>query len=138
MNSRLIHLQNQTATVRVLALAVAVAAVFAIAGPAAVAIGGSAALLAATVAAALCFAGAAMALMAGSLLTGPRLALAALLIGIAARMAIPLIVGVALHLRGGPLAEAGLLYYLLVFYPVTLAVETLLSLPASQRSPSDR
>ena len=32
------------------------------------------------------------------------------------------------HLRGGVLAEAGVLVYLLVFYPVTLGVETTLSL----------
>ena len=31
--------------------------------------------------------------------------------------------------RGGPLAEAGFLYYLVVFYPVTLAVETFLACP---------
>jgi hypothetical protein len=67
--------------------------------------------------------------MASHLLRGPKHALAALLAGMAARMGIPLAFGLAIHLQGGPLAEAGLLYYLLVFYPVALAAETALSLP---------
>ena len=50
------------------------------------------------------------------------------------RMGIPLAIVVILHLVGGPLVQAGLLYYFLLFYPLTLAVETTLSLP-SARSP---
>jgi hypothetical protein len=138
MISRLSHLRNQSATVRVVVLTALVLAVFAIVGPAAVVIGGPMALMAAAVAAALCWAGAAIALTTSRFLPGPSLALAALSTGMVARMAIPLAAGLALHLRGGPLAEAGMLYYLLVFYPVTLAVETLLSLPAPQRFQGDR
>ena len=52
-------------------------------------------------------------------------------------MGIPFGVGLAIHLGGGPLANAGFLYYLLVFYPVTLAAETGLSLP-STRPPTSR
>jgi len=47
----------------------------------------------------------------------------------AARMGIPLAFALACHLRGGLLADAGLLYYLLLFYPVTLGVETAWLLP---------
>ncbi len=53
------------------------------------------------------------------------------LLGIVARMLLPLGVGLAGHLLGGPLAEGGLLYYLLMFYPVALSVETALSLPST-------
>ncbi len=52
-----------------------------------------------------------------------------MLLGMFPRMAIPIGLGLAIQLRGGPLAEAGLLVYLVVFYPVTLAVETAMSLP---------
>ena len=48
------------------------------------------------------------------------------------------IVAVAIQFRGGPLAEAGFLYYLLVFYPVTLVVETVLSLPPRERATDRR
>jgi len=108
-------------------------------GPVAVCIGGGVALAAAAVAAVFCLAGASIALLVSHLLRGPKRALAALLAGMAARMGIPLAFGLAIHLQGGPLAEAGLLYYLLVFYPVTLAAETALSLPptnADQRRPT--
>lgn len=56
-----------------------------------------------------------------------------LLVGIplstAVRIGVPMGLGTAIHLSGGALAEAGFLYYLLVFYPITLAIETVLSLP---------
>jgi hypothetical protein len=117
-------------------LALAVLVVFVPVGPVAVCIGGCTALAAAAVAAVFCLAGATIALMAGLLLRGPKHALAALLAGMAARMGIPLAFGLAIHLQGGPLAEAGLLYYLLVFYPVTLTAETALSLPP-RRQPTN-
>ncbi len=47
----------------------------------------------------------------------------------AMRMGIPLGAGLLVHLQNGALAAAGLLYCLAAFYPVTLAVETALSLP---------
>lgn len=118
-------------------LVVVVLVAFAIVGPLAGCIGGSMALAAASVAALSCLAGAALALMASALLPGPKLALAALLIGMAARMGTPFAVGLAIHLQGGPLAKAGLLYYLLVFYPITLTAEILLSLPSARRSQCD-
>ena len=126
-------MQNCGVAIRAAALGIAVLAAFAMAGPVAVWVGGSVALAAAALAAALCLAGAAVALVIVYLLRDPRYALAALLAGMAARMGIPLAFGLAIHLQSGPLAEAGLLYYLLVFYPVTLTVETVLALPQRRR-----
>ena len=51
----------------------------------------------------------------------------------AARMGIPLLPVLLIHLQGGRLAEGGLLYYLLIFYPITLAVEIAISLPDRRR-----
>jgi hypothetical protein len=55
--------------------------------------------------------------------------MAGLLVGMALRMGIPLALVVVFHLVGGVLVQAGLLYYFLLFYPLTLTVETALSLP---------
>ncbi len=92
----------------------------------------------ATVLAALvCYAGAVLALGTNAILHQPEHALLALLLGMMARMGIPFGLGLAVHLQGGPLAKAGLLYYLLVFYPITLTTETILSLPPAKRSQRD-
>jgi hypothetical protein len=114
-------------------LGVAVLVVFAIAGPVGVHIHGSIALWAAALAGLLCLTGATAALAISHLLRGPHFALEAMLAGILARMGIPLAVALAIHLHRGPLAEAGLLYYLLVFYPVTLAIEIALTMPKTQK-----
>jgi hypothetical protein len=133
MISRLNDLRSQSIAVRATVLVVAVLLVFMVVGPFAILFGGLVGLIAAIVAAAVCLAGALLALIIRGFLTGPESALAALVLGMATRMGLPLASGLAIHLHGGPLAEAGFLYYLVVFYPITLAVETLLSLPASQR-----
>ena len=117
-------------------LALAVLVVLALVGPVAVCIGGGMALAAAVVAAVFCLTGATIALLASHVLRGSKHALAALLAGMAARMGVPLAFGLAIHLQGGPLAEAGLLYYLLAFYPITLAAETALSLPPRRQPTS--
>lgn len=114
----------------VLGLAVAVA--FALVGPVAWYLAGPLGLTAAAVAAGLCLVGATVALLSVHLFRGPSVAVAGVLLGMAARMVIPLGGGFVLHTHGGPLAEAGLLYYLLVFYPITLALETWLSLPETK------
>jgi hypothetical protein len=90
---------------------------------------GFAGFLAATVAAVACLAGAEAALVCSLCFAGSHHALSTLLVGMATRMGAPLICGIIVHIQGGLLAEAGLLYYLLVFYPVALATETVLSLP---------
>lgn len=127
------NLRNRSVVFRAAVLGIVVLVAFAMIGPVAVRLGGSVALAAASLAAALCLTGATVALVVGNFLRGPRHALAALAAGMAVRMGVPLAPALAIHLQGGPLAEAGLLYYLLVFYPVTLAVETALSLPESRR-----
>jgi hypothetical protein len=54
--------------------------------------------------------------------------LIAMLVAMGLRMALPLMVGLAVALRGGTLVEAGFLRYLVLFYLLTLAVETVLVL----------
>lgn len=133
MISWLIELRHQSIMLRAAVLATAGVLMFAIAGPIAVHCGGSNGLMAASIAAFLCWTGAMSALVAGGTLRGPQQVLFALLAGIFIRMGVPLAFGMAIHLRGGPLVEAGFIYYLLVFYLISLTIETLLSLPAAPR-----
>jgi hypothetical protein len=57
-------------------------------------------------------------------LRAPHHLLASVLVGMAVRMGVALAAAVVVQLRGGPLVEVGFVYYLLMFYLVTLAVET--------------
>jgi hypothetical protein len=104
---------------------------FVVVTPFAVSLEGWMGVAAAAAAAAFCLIGAVLALAIGHVLRDPRFALHAMLAGMAARMGIPLALALFCQLRGGLLADAGLIYYLLVIYPVTLAAETILSLPLS-------
>jgi len=65
----------------------------------------------------------------------PEDMLALVLMGIVIRMGIPLIAALAVFFQRGPLADAGFLYYLIVFYLVTLSTETFLSLPIEKKVP---
>jgi len=94
---------------------------------------GATGVAAAALAAACCWLGAAAALIVGGIAQQQGHILLALLLGIFLRVGIPLAVAAVFHFRGGSLAEAGLLYYFLVFYPLTLTVETTLSLPPVSR-----
>jgi hypothetical protein len=127
------NLRSRGLAVQAIVLGTVVLVAFAVVGLVAFRRGGANGLAAAALAATLCLLGATIALITCHLLRGPRRAIAALSLGMASRMGIPLAFGLAVHLRGGPLAEAGLLYYVALFYPVTLAVETLLSLPENRR-----
>jgi hypothetical protein len=138
MSVWLSNLRRRSLAVRLLALTLAVVAPFAIVGPLAEYLGGPAGLAAAGVAAIACLIGAVTALVVSSVLSGTAFALAALMAGMAARMGMPLGLGLLVHLQGGPLAKAGLLYYLLIFYPITLMVETVLSLPSTERPQSSQ
>ena len=59
----------------------------------------------------------------------PQQALALVGLAMLVRMGMPLAMVLATCLCGGPLANAGILYYVIVFYLITLTVETLLVLP---------
>jgi hypothetical protein len=107
--------------------------VLAIAGPLATRWGGTSSLTAAAAAGGLCWAGATAGLAAGRLFRTNIFA--ALLAGMFFRMGIPLGSAVVTILVGGCLVRAGFLYYLLIFYPVTLTVETMLVLPRRDGPP---
>jgi hypothetical protein len=134
MNSWLHNLRNRSVVAKTAILVLAVVVAFMAAAPVVFHIGGAMGLTAAGLAALLCLLGAATALLVSHLLREPQHALAALLIATTARMGVPILFGLVTHLRGGPLAEAGLLYYLLIFYPVTLTVDICLSLPQRPQS----
>ena len=129
MKERFGKLQSGGLLLQSAVLGLVVAVTYGLVGPVAGYLSGGVGLAAAGVAAGLCLAGAAVALLSVHLFRGSSAALAGVLLGMAARMVIPLGGGFVFHAQGGPLAEAGLLYYLLVFYPITLAMETWLSLP---------
>jgi hypothetical protein len=131
---RFARLRGLGLTTRSALLGLTVAALLVVVLPLAWLVTGPAGLLAAPVAAGICLLGAVLALIVSHLLREPRVALYGMLFAMLFRMGIPLTFAVTVHLRGGALAEAGVLYYLLVFYPVTLAVETALSLPGPQAS----
>jgi hypothetical protein len=109
-------------------LGLAVLVVYAVVAPAAGEMSGPAGLAASAAAAALCLLGAGAALIAAQAFTRQGKTLQGLLLGMALRMGIPLSFGLALQFSVKPLGDAHLLIYLLVFYPVTLFVETYLSL----------
>ena len=97
-------------------------------------LGGISGCASAGVAAGLCLLGAEVALVVCHLLRGSKYEPYAMLAGMLPRMGIPLMLGLVLQIRGGILAENGLLIYLVVFYPVTLAVESAMSLPPADNS----
>ena len=83
-------------------------------------------------AAGVCLLGAVLALAASHSLRGPQAALVAMLLAMACRMGIPLVFAAWAHLSGGPLAKAGVLYYVLVFYLIALGAEVVLALPMAE------
>jgi hypothetical protein len=91
-------------------------------------VSGTPGLLAAAVAAGICLLGAGLALGIAALFRGPAAAMHGMMLGMLARMVFPLLLGVTLYLKVPALAAAGLIYYLLVFYMATLAIDTLLLL----------
>ncbi len=89
---------------------------------------GNSGVASASVAAGVCFVGAAAALMCVAFLQGPTAAVNSTLLGMLFRMGLPLGGAMVLNQNGGPLAEAGVLGMVLVYYLFTLVIETLLSL----------
>lgn len=78
----------------------------------------------------LCFSGGLMSLVWNMAFPGPKLLVVRTLGGMLPRMGVPLFGGLMLQIAVRPLAEAGILIYLLVFYPALLSIETYLSLAA--------
>ncbi len=126
---RLARWREASLAVRAAGLTIVVVLLYAAVAPVGWHLRGPTGLTAAAAAAGVCWLGATLALVVSHLLRGPSAALYGLLFGMALRMGVPMIAALILHVRRGALAEAGVLYYLLVFYPVTLGVETALSLP---------
>jgi hypothetical protein len=83
-------------------------------------------------AAMLCLLGTEMALILSHSFRIPQQVLWGVLLGMSARMGPPILAGIAVQTLCEPLARGGFLYYLLFFYLVTLAVETVLSLPVDR------
>lgn len=88
--------------------------------------------VAVSVAVALCWTGGALALAIAALMHGPAAAMHGMLLGMMARMIFPLMLGATLQLKVASLADAGMIYYLLVAYMVLLAVETVMMLARVQ------
>jgi hypothetical protein len=128
------NLRNRSLAVRTAVLLLAVVLLWGLVSPVAWHFGGPRGLAAAAVAAGCCLLGAGMALVASDLLSEITHVLYGLLLGMFFRMGVPMGFALAIHFQRGELADAGVLYYLAVFYPMTLAVETLLSLPSSAQA----
>jgi hypothetical protein len=62
----------------------------------------------------------------------PQQVLALVALGTMTRLGIVLTAGTLIYLRGGPLVSAGVIYYLIAFYQVTLTVEIILILPSGR------
>lgn len=127
-------LRNGSLATQLAVLGAVVIGVYALVAPAAGCAGGIAGLAASATAAGLCLLGAASALAACRALRSPSHVLYGVLVGMLLRMGIPLFSALTLQITVRPLAEASLLVYFLVFYPVTLFVETFLSLPVAEAS----
>ena len=85
-------------------------------------------LLAAAVAGIVCWFGGIAALVLTTSVRSPEGAVSGTLLGMLFRMGFPLAAGVMLDRSGGALAAAGVLGMILLYYLLTLVVETLLSL----------
>jgi hypothetical protein len=89
---------------------------------------GSAGAWAALAAAGLCLLGAVLGLAAITLFRGQR-GFAGVLAGMLPRMFVPLVGALVIRVAGGPLYDAGALYFVIGFYLLTLAIETVWLLP---------
>lgn len=94
---------------------------------AAYAINGTAGVTAAVAAACVCLLGGEVALAMGDLLARRFDRFYALLAGMLARMGLPLLFGIGLHLVIPSLTRAGLFIYFLLYYVVVLAAETIVA-----------
>ncbi len=85
-----------------------------------------------------CFVSGLVALGLVRLFNGPNSVVPQVLLGMFPRMGIPLAVCMVAYLKGGALVDAGFVYYILVFYFVTLVVETVLLVGVAQERPTEK
>jgi len=133
MEMRLSNLRERSLAVRATVLVLAVVAFYALVAPVAWYLSGPNGPVSAAVAGSCCLLGAGLALVSGEPFRATRRAMYGMLLGMAFRMGVPLTVGLLIHYHGGLLAQTGFVYYLLVFFELTLLVEVYLSLPPAQR-----
>jgi hypothetical protein len=116
---------------RSLVLLAVTAATAALVLPVAAVLAGVAGLGAAVLAMSICLASGVLVFWLIRNLHGPESVLYQVLLGMMPRMGIALGACMAIYYRGGWLVDAGVVYYLLVFYFVTLAAETALLVNSS-------
>ncbi len=95
--------------------------------------GNRAGLIAGATAGGVCLLAGSMALILSEPLRRPQFVLTLIHVGMMIRLGIPLAAALTVYFLGGPLADAGFLYYLVVFYPLTLTMETFLSWPETTK-----
>ncbi len=91
----------------------------------------------AAVAMGVCLASGLLAMWLAELFRHPDQAVPQVLLGMFPRMGIPLIACMLVYLQRGMLADAGFVYYIMAFYFVTLAVETVLMAGRSTNKPTE-
>jgi hypothetical protein len=90
------------------------------------------------VAAAACGVSGLAALLVQEVFTSPQWVLLHVAVGFLFRMGAPLLLGMAVYLQKGRLAEAGFAFYLLAFYLLTLGLGTVLGLPGKALPQGER
>jgi hypothetical protein len=118
--------------IRELTLLLALVSAWVLVAPLSFWLGGMLGIAAAAMAAAVCLAAAAAALAIGELSELSSGPMVGLLLAMAVRSGFPLLFAVVVHLHGGVLKAAGLVYDVVLFYLLALAVEVPLSLPRGQ------
>ena len=110
-------------------LALGMLLVFAVAGSIGFWLRGPSAIAAAAVAGSVCWLGAALAVWIHARLSTPNCAILALGLAMSVRMGLPMILLVCLYFCRGGLDKTRVIYYVLVFYLVALALDTWLAIP---------
>ncbi len=129
--SFLVELRSLSLAAKAGTMVLVALAVYAVVAPVGWCVSGPAALVAAAVAAGVCLLSTMLALAVSHPMRGPEGVLRGMLFGMMLRTGIPLILALAFCVQDGGLADAGVIYYLLVFYPAMLGMETVLSLPTT-------
>ncbi len=127
-----LRVRNSSLAIRELTLLLALATAWVLVAPVSFWLGGMPGIAAAAMAAVVCLVGAAAALAIGELSEPSAGPLVGLLLAMAVRSGFPLLFAVMMQLHGGVLKATGLVYHVVLFYLLALAVEVPLSLPRGQ------